>query len=443
MQRRALLWFCTSLVFFVLAVAPGCGTTETSVPVAIEHGPRLGLVTADTAIVYWDTDVPEIGEVQFGKDGKLQRTTRDEEPATYHHLTLTGLSPDTEYSYRVLTGDAVTEKYSFRTANPEAFEFTFVSMADNRGKSAEEDVRSLTPAFRRIVGLAGEEEASFILHAGDLFYGSDDLEVYRLLYDSFKSTTDALASGTPILVSPGNHEMWEIEGGDPLDLFNQELAQPPTVLEKYPGTCYSWDWGRSHFACLDTSFYDPGLNDPSTFNVRYYPDEEELAWLDDDLRTARQKGAHHLFVFSHSPAFLPSWYTPDAHTHYMGDDPVQRDRFWALLEKYGVLAYITAHLHTSDVQEVNGVVQWLNGDSGSVDDPDGNGGLNHWTRWTVREEEVTAELVDDLGNVKLSRSFPAREPIEPALDENHRGEVEPGGSEEQPSSHEPREAPAH
>ncbi len=452
MRRNTSIALCLAIIILVLTAFPGCGNSEPATVAVIEHGPRLGLVTADTAIVYWDTDVPAAGEVQFGKDGKLQRTARDAEPVTNHHLTLTGLSPDTEYTYRVLTGTAVSEKHAFRTADPGASEFTFVSMSDNRGKSAEDDARSLTPAFHRIVGLAEGEGASFVLHVGDLFYGTDDMATYLRLYDSFKSATDALASGTPLLVSPGNHEMWEIEGGDPLELFNQELAQPPTVLEDYPGTCYSWDWGDSHFACIDTSFYDPGLDDPATFDVRYYPDDEEIAWLDGDLEAAREGGARHLFVFSHAPAFLPVGFTPDSHTHYMGDDPAQRDRFWSVLKEHGVLVYITGHLHTSDVQEVDGVAQWLNGDSGSVEDPTGAGGANHWTRWTVREDEVTAELLDDLGNVKLTRTFPAREepeapahPEEPENGTEHDAGNGTGGGEESPTpqDHQQQEQDSH
>ncbi|MEI8356034.1 MAG: hypothetical protein WCG31_08110, partial [Deltaproteobacteria bacterium] len=74
------------------------------------------------------------------------------------------------------------------------------------------------------------------------------------------------------------------------------------------------------------------------------------------------------------------------------------------LVKFKVDAYICGHRHFSDVSTHREVVQWMNGNSGSVPPADGK---NQYTVWTVdgSTNTVKAELVNDTGTTDFTRTF--------------------------------------
>jgi hypothetical protein len=93
---------------------------------------------------------------------------------------------------------------------------------------------------------------------------------------------------------------------------------------------------------------------------------ETIKWLEADLESARSKG-NKIFVTSHSVAFPGGGHTWDALPFY---DPTyncfnysgidrrkERDRFWNILKKYGVVAYFCGHEHNTQVQLVEGCWQ--------------------------------------------------------------------------------------
>jgi photosystem II stability/assembly factor-like uncharacterized protein len=392
--------------------------------VTITHGPRLGLVTSNEATIYWDTDQSEVGRVEWGTSQSYGSSKSEDRATTAHRLTITDLAMATTYHYRVATGSATSEDHTFSTAVPPETEFTFISMADNRGPKTADDVIDLPAAFHAIVGFAASKKASFVLHAGDLFHANWD--VIDTLYSNFKQATDALAGNTPFLISPGNHEMLQNgtvpPGIDPLTVFNEQFAQPTgpdplnLITAHYPGSVFSFDWGNSHFVSIDNCRYDTTKPDSGMYQVS----DAELSWLENDLQTAQSTGVRHIFVMAHANAFVAPGARPDGMAIY----PPERDWLWQILVDYNVDAYITGHVHefndewgqTSDTQWDNGsVVHWMNGDSGSVFDSSDHPmpGFNHWTVWTVNGDTVTARLYNDFGNEVYSRTIQSAQPPTP------------------------------
>lgn len=386
----------------------------------ITHGPRLGLVTANEATIYWDTDQPGIGRVEWGVQTFDAFRVEPAETKT-HRLTLTGLVPATTYRYRVSVGATRSRDFTFATAVLPETEFTFVSMADNRGPSTPHDEKDLPKAFHDILALTMAQKPSFVLNAGDIFHAQ--WKALDKLYDNFKQATDALAATTPYLISPGNHEMYLVgtvpAGVDPLAIFNQQFAQPTgpdplnLIAAHYPGSVFSFDWGNSHFVSLDSCRYDPTLPESGMYQVS----DAELRWLDNDLKSAQARGVRHIFVMSHANAFVAPGAEPQGLARY----PAMRDKLWQILVQYKVDAYITGHEHEfndawgqkSGTQWDNtSVVHWMNGDSGSVFDADGkqSPGKNNWTLWTVRGDTVIAELYNDRGVQVYSRTIHSTQP---------------------------------
>lgn len=61
---------------------------------------------ATTATITWTTNEPADSRVEYGSDTNYGSTVSDTNLVTSHSITLTGLSPDTTYHYRVSSRDA-------------------------------------------------------------------------------------------------------------------------------------------------------------------------------------------------------------------------------------------------------------------------------------------------------------------------------------------------
>ena len=400
--------------------------------------PRVGHVTNSTAYIHWTSELPGSGVVSYGKTEQLGTTVPDSGTNLNHRAVLTGLEPNTRYFYQVSVqtqqGASDSAVYAFNTAvNPDT-SFTFLSMGDNRGPNLAADLKASTPAFVRIVNLAvSHTEAKFTLHVGDLFYGDTHLDNVNSLYATYQKTVAALHPIMPVHYSPGNHEMKEITSPhitDPLTLFNNNFEQDITfpnnltvtgkdkVNYSFNGTCYSFDCGNTHFVSLDSCRW---FNDGTIPEYgMYYVHTAEVNWLDADLTAAQANGVRHIVVFGHANAFQepnpPSGYDD----RYMGTYSTQRDLFWAVLEKHNVDVYVCGHAHTfndglaqsTTNPDTNGkgfkVVQWLNGNSGSVKPPNGEG-ENDWTLWTVNGDQLTATLYDDQNHIVKTVNFTSRQ----------------------------------
>ena len=249
-----------------MGCAFGGNASDHAAPMQILHAPRLGLVMSGSATISWDTSQPVAGRVEWGTSPAYDRVLPEARPATHHHVTLAGLSPGTTYHFRIVADRAGVGDCTLTTAPPPGVDFSFASLADNRGTSIPADLVALPRAFLDIMARIRDKAPSFVLHGGDLFYGSPVLAEQARMYEVFKSATDAVAARIPFLVSPGNHEMDLVTGQfDSLVLFGSQFGQP-AILPGYEGTIYSWDWGNSHFASVDSCHYDPAR--PS--NGMYY-----------------------------------------------------------------------------------------------------------------------------------------------------------------------------
>jgi len=162
---------------------------------------------------------------------------------------------------------------------------------------------------------------------------------------------------------------------------------------------FSWDWGKVHFVSIATNHFDTKLQPPHY--GMYYISDAQIAWLDADLQNAKSKGAQFIIVFGHSNAYSKTSWPDPTLADLNNTDPLQRDKFWAVLVKNKADIYVCGHRHFFDDSITkDGVVQWMNGNSGSV-----VGGPNQYTVWTVNGNTITAELVNDAGITNYTRTF--------------------------------------
>ena len=404
-KRRALT--TVTVCFLVLALSMVDCNGGGNQAAIIESGPRIGMITTTEAVVSWDLYSSSHGAVSYKIAGESEFKSKvlSSKETKRHSVKITNLKPDTMYEFQVEGHPTVG---SFRTATTDNTQFVFVSMADNRGQSDQDDIKGLPPSFINIINDAAKRNPVFAVNAGDLFYGKNPgINTFRQLYQSFKKAIQPLASKTPYYISPGNHEMSPFKtskhpvGFDPVALFNEEFQQP-APLQGYEGFVFSWDWGKVHFVSIATNHFDSTM--PPPHYGMYYISDAQIAWLDADLQSAKSKGAQFIIVFGHSNAYTnPSWPESDPPLADLNNtDPQQRDKFWAVLTKHKADIYVCGHRHFFDDSfTVNGVVQWMNGNSGSVVD----GKPNQYTVWTVNGNTITAELVNDTGITTYTRTF--------------------------------------
>ena len=95
--------------------------------------PHLQNITADGATVIYQTDVDGRATVEYGPEGNFDQSVESAEDATIRKVRITGLEPESTYSYRVTVGDEAFES-RFKTAPlpDNDREIVFVVFGDSR-----------------------------------------------------------------------------------------------------------------------------------------------------------------------------------------------------------------------------------------------------------------------------------------------------------------------
>jgi hypothetical protein len=156
--------------------------------------------------VSFRTDAPCRGRVRYGAGGPLGGHLDEPAPATQHHLRLTGLSPDTLYSYRVeCTFSTVScapieqsPTSTFRTAPVAPTSITFLHLSD------PQDYRSAGDRWKELAALLSKppnDNFRFAIITGDLVAGDEPARWWDL-FDRGRP----LFSSKPVLPVIGNHD---------------------------------------------------------------------------------------------------------------------------------------------------------------------------------------------------------------------------------------------
>ena len=290
--------FCLAGVFWVRRSSP-------------PHGPYLQSVTTDSIWIVWDTRQPSIGRLEYGLTSAMGKLALEQQTSTHHELQLTGLEPYTRYFYQV---DRHKVSSFLTAASPEQTRFRFAVYGDTR-----EGYTVHRAIVNQIVKLAPD----FVLNTGDLVESGDCLSCW----DDFFRAEASLLRSTPFYPTLGNHEDDQSPFGQTLyfDIFHL-----PGV-ERW----YSFDYGNARFISLKADGYPVEV---------YFPDSEQIAWLEQQLQT---NGKPWTFVFFHIGVYTSR-----------NEDFLElgmRQRLAPLFERYGVEAVFMGHNHGYERVEVNGI----------------------------------------------------------------------------------------
>lgn len=243
----------------------------------LSRHPYLQNVRPDRATVMWTTLEPGGGAVEYSADRKSWLTAaariRQFAPAEtglpadfyQYEAELRGLTPGTQYSYRVLVNGRVLaedEGMRFRTPGPGPFQFLVFG-----------DSGVGSPEQARLARLIEAERPALVLHVGDVAQGAGSFNEYEDYYFPFYRE---LMKRAPFFPAPGNHDYLTRNAAA---YFAVHALPAEAVPEPDRGRYYSFDWGNVHFVSLDTNL---------PFSEALRAGGPMLEWLERDLAQTRQ-----------------------------------------------------------------------------------------------------------------------------------------------------------
>jgi hypothetical protein len=304
-------------------------------PATVTRGAYLQKLSPNSVTVRWRTDIATNSKVQFGTTLSYGSTVSDAAVTTEHIVTLTGLTPGTQYFYSIgsstqtIQGDAKNNFYSAPVVGSTAPVRIWGIGDFGNGSTTQLNVRNAFAAY------AGTTPTNLWIWLGDDAYnlGTDaefQANVFAKYPDQFKSI--------PLFPSPGNHDYAQAgyKSASALttnfpyfSIFsmpqNGESGGVASNSPKY----YSYNYSNIHFISLDSY---GALNNPGS---------PMYTWLNNDLAANTQRWT--IAYFHHPP------YTKGSHNSDTAAESVDiRTNIIPLLESYHVDVVLSGHSHDNE-----------------------------------------------------------------------------------------------
>jgi hypothetical protein len=340
---------------------------------------------ASTFTVSWKQDSSSRTEVRYRERGSSQWrsasgiTRQLSNGKAMHRVTVENLAAGTEYEYRI--GDC-EQGYSVKTApvDGSAVRCTFIADTGLIGR-----LDGNATGTERIRDAIQEATPHLLLGGGDYAYANRDqrFDTRQGAIDEWFIQWQPVLARTPFMSQYGNHEIYLQESYED---WAPRFAHPDGFDG---GRNYSFDVGCAHF----TSLFVPCRSN-------YEISQEQLAWLEKDLRTARDGGAAWLIVYQHESMFghgrshpssnefrrilTPVFERCRADLHLSGHDQ-NYERTYPLVEAAGETPVI-ADKHLLNYRQGNGVIYAKVSPAGKRSEIG-----NRFSTYTVAQQEYMAK----------------------------------------------------
>lgn len=248
----------------------------------------------------------------------------------------TDLEPNTTYYYQVGSDSGEkSEIGTFNTSGEVGDEFTFVQYTDTQNAYWNEHVFNEAAYGADTIKQALEvADADFVLHTGDVV---ETAEVEDEWVDIFSQSEESWLQ-QPLVVAPGNHDEYALNYGDSqlTEKFNEHINVPVTDEKVDGGSYYSLDYNGVHVVVANTND-----NKESEDNLEGKAiGTEQLAWIEEDIKQARENGAQWVVLTYHKPLYSKSY-------HSLQDEDVQkvREEFMQMIDELDVDLALQGHDH--------------------------------------------------------------------------------------------------
>jgi len=297
---------------------------------AVVRGPYLQLGTPDSIVVRWRTNMPTPSRVVFGSQpGNLTQTVEDATETTEHIVTLSDLTPDTQYYYaigtdtEIIAGDDID--HHFLTAPvPGTTKPTRIWVLGDSG-TGDLNAKTIRDAY---YAFTGTRHTDLWLMLGDNAYEQGtDSEYQTKMFDIFPE----MLRKSVLWPTLGNHDAVTADSptqsGPYYDSFtlprNAEAGGFASGTEAY----YSFDYANIHFIVLDS--HDTSRSPIGAMAV----------WLEQDLAGTLQDW---IIVYFHHPPYSKGGHDSDTEQRMID----MREVFVPLFDQYGVDITLTGHSHS-------------------------------------------------------------------------------------------------
>ncbi len=312
-----------------LAAAILLAATPAAWAQTVTRGPYLQQGSDTAVTVRWRTSSAVPGVVRYGTSpAALTLSAAEPSARTEHEVRLTGLSPDTRYSYSIGTPSGVlaggdADHFFVTSPRPGTPKPTRVWVLGDPG-TANSNQRAVRDAYS---AFTGSRATDLWLMLGDNAYSSGtDAEYQRAVFEMYPT----LLRKSVLWPTLGNHDGVTADSatqtGPYYDIFtlpkNAEAGGVPSGTEAY----YSFDYGNIHFVCLDS--HDTSRSATGAM----------ATWLKNDLAATV---ADWIVAFWHHPPYVKSNYDSDRSTVFID----MRRNFLPILEDAGVDLVLAGHSH--------------------------------------------------------------------------------------------------
>ena len=255
----------------------------------------------------------------------------DDGSTTYiHEATLTGLTPNTKYEYRVGYGaDRRSDWYSLETAGASVYDVLIYPDSQSADYSQWEEIVK-SSALRN-------PRTALYIGMGDLVDNGEQAYQWRTWLNSIKP----LSANVPLAPTLGNHEMYTLDWKmrEPYAYLNY-FEVPPNGNETFNRRYYSYDFGDVHYVVLDTTLYESNHEDN---HDTHHPDlyDVQVQWLRQDLAANTKKWT---VVLMHRDPFQYAFDGPGGSRAVGFDD--EGVLFMPIFDEFNVDLVLSAHLHS-------------------------------------------------------------------------------------------------
>lgn len=309
-------------------------STTAATPV-VTRGAYLQKLTPNGITIRWRTDIACNSTVQYGTSTAYGNTASDPTMTTEHTVTLTGLTPATNYFYSIgtsaqkLQGDTKNNFYTAPLTGSSSPVRIWAIGDFGNGSSQQTAVRNSYTTY------TGTTPTNLWIWLGDNAYSNGtDSEFQNYVFaqypDQFKSF--------PLFPSPGNHDYGTAAYQSTSALTtnfpyfsifsvpqNAEAGGVASNTPKY----YSYNYGNIHFISLDSY---GALN--TTTSPMYQ-------WLSNDLAANSQQWT---VVYFHHPPYSMTAHNSNTDIELKN----MRTNIIPLLENYHVDLVLAGHSHSNE-----------------------------------------------------------------------------------------------
>lgn len=263
--------------------------------------------------------------------GATDKVFTDDGSTTYiHEATLSGLTPNTKYEYRVgYSNDRRSDWYSLETAGASVYDVLIYPDSQSGDYSQWEEIVK-NSALRN-------PRTALYISMGDLVDNGEQAYQWRTWLNSIKP----LSANVPLATTLGNHEMYTLDWKmrEPYAYLNY-FDVPPNGNEIFNRRYYSYDFGDVHYVVLDTQLYESNHEDN---HDTHHPDlyDVQVQWLRQDLASNTKKWT---VVLMHRDPFQYAFNRPGANRDVGFNE--EGVLFMPIFDEFNVDLVLSAHLHS-------------------------------------------------------------------------------------------------